>query len=421
MKPNVRIDRRFVRAEAHSTRYALVSFTAPEAPRRAERQPVNVAFVLDRSGSMGGQKIRLALEAVAQALHLLRPEDRFALVVYDDQVEVIVESTHATREAVGNALRQLARIDARGSTDLGGGWLRGCEQIAAHLGSDSVGRCLLLTDGLANRGITDHDELCHHASELRARHVATSTFGVGSDFDERLLHRMADAGSGHFYFIETAAQIPDLLTSELGEALETVARDAALVAAPPAGLQAEPLNPFPFRAADDGTVRVALGDLVSGQDVAVVLKLVFPLGANGDTVAARFRLEDRDGVLGDEWEVAGWTFAGHRENDVQERDRVVDRAVAELYAARARAEALELNRAGRFAEARRVLEATERRIRQYAGNDPELQQIAARLREDQSLYEEHMTALAMKKQHFASYNVTHRRDATGKARKGPNV
>ncbi|RPJ66178.1 MAG: VWA domain-containing protein [Acidobacteria bacterium] len=420
MKPNVRIDRRFVRAEAPSTRYALVSLTAPEAPRRAERQPVNVAFVLDRSGSMGGQKIRLACEAVNQALRLLRPEDRFALVVYDDQVDVVVESTNATREAVRNALQRLAQVDARGSTDLGGGWLRGCEQIAAHLGPDSVGRCLLLTDGLANCGITDHDELCRHASELRTRRITTSTFGVGTDFDERLLHPMADAGAGHFYFIETAPQIPDLLTSELGEALETVARDAALVALTP-GVQAEPLNPFPFRAAADGSARVALGDLVSGQDVAVVLKLTFPLGAKGDTVAARFRLEDREHVLGDEWQVAGWTFAGHHENDIQERDRLVDRAVADLYAARARAEALEHNRAGRYGEARRVLEATERRIRQHGGSDAELNHIADLLRQDQSLYDEHMTALAMKKQHFASYNVTHRRDAVGKARKGPNA
>ena len=421
MKPNVRIDRRFVRAEAHSTRYALVSFTAPEAPRRAERPPVNVAFVFDRSGSMEGQKIQLAREAVAQAMRLLRPEDRFALVAYDDEVDIIVESAHATREAVGNALGQLARIDARGCTDLGGGWLRGCEQVAAHLASDSLGRCLLLTDGLANRGITDPDQLCHHAAELRARHVTTTTFGVGSDFDERLLHRMADAGAGHFYFIESAAQIPDLLTSELGEALETVARDAAVVAALPAGVQAEPLNPFPCQVTADGTARVALGDLVSGQEVAMVLRLTFPLGARGETVAARLRLQDRDGVLGDEWEVAGWTFAGHHENDVQERDRVVDRALAELYAAKARAEALEHNRASRFVEARRVLETTERRIRQYAGDDAELNEIAARLRRDAAIYEERMSPLAMKRQHFASYNVTHRRDPTGKARKGPRA
>ena len=419
MNVNVRTDRRFVRAQAHSTRYALVSLTAPEAPRRPERQPVNVAFVLDRSGSMGGQKIQLAREAVGQALRMLRPEDRFSLVVYDDQVDLVVESTQATREAVRNALSRLAHIGARGSTDLGSGWLRGCEQVAAHLEADATGRCLLLTDGLANHGITDHDELVRHAGELRSRHVTTSTFGVGEDFDERLLHRMADAGAGHFYFIETATQIPDLLTSELGEALETVAREAALLAVLPAGVQAEPLNPFRFASVGDGTVRIELGDLVSGQEVAAVVKLTFPEGARGDTIAVRFRLQDREGVLGEEWQVLGWTFAGHHENDVQVRDVVVDRAVAELYAARARAEALVHNRAGRYAEARHVLEATERRIRQYAGNDPELNRIADALREDQSLYEANMTALAMKQQHYASYNVSHMREATGKARKGP--
>ncbi|MBA3343424.1 MAG: VWA domain-containing protein [Gemmatimonadaceae bacterium] len=87
---------------------------------------------------------------------------------------------------------------------------------------------LLLTDGLANPGITDRDTLARHASELRQRGVSTSTFGVGVDFDERRLRDMAHEGGGNFYFLENALQIPDLITSELGEALEVVMPRAAL-------------------------------------------------------------------------------------------------------------------------------------------------------------------------------------------------
>ena len=168
---------------------------------------------------MGGQKIELVREAVRKALAMLRPEDRFSLVVYDDRIDVLVASTPASAEARRNAERMLARIDARGSTDLGGGWLTGCEQVAANMDAKTLGRTLLLTDGLANQGITDHDELIRHAEELRSRQIATSTFGVGSDFDETLLQRMATAGGGNSYFIERNVQILDYLTSELGEAL----------------------------------------------------------------------------------------------------------------------------------------------------------------------------------------------------------
>jgi hypothetical protein len=100
--------------------------------------------------------------------------------------------------------------------------------VASHLVEQGVNRCLLLTDGLANVGITDPAQLAHHAAELRARGVSTSTFGVGNDFDERLLQELADAGGGHFYYIADAPQIRDAITSEVGETLEVVARDVTL-------------------------------------------------------------------------------------------------------------------------------------------------------------------------------------------------
>ena len=97
-------------------------------------------------------------------------------------------STPATADARHEAVERLADPPSRGSTNLGEGWLRGCEQVAAHLTTSGVDRCLLLTDGLANVGITDAGELAAHAAALRDRGVSTSTFGVG----ERL--RRATAG-----------------------------------------------------------------------------------------------------------------------------------------------------------------------------------------------------------------------------------
>jgi Ca-activated chloride channel homolog len=412
----VRADRPLVRTPGGSVRYALVELTAPDAPARTKRAPVNVALVLDRSGSMGGQKIALARMAVEHALRLLRPSDRFSLVVFDDVVDVAVGSTHGSPEAKRHAVQMLSQIDARGSTNLAGGWEAGCEQVAAHLAGDAIGRCLLVTDGQANVGLSDPEQLAQLAGGMRQRGVYTSTFGVGADFDERTLQRMAEGGQGHFYFVETPQAIPDLLTSELGDSLEIVAREAALVLHVPEGVDAAAVGPFRVSSAGR-VVRIELGDLTSGQELQVVVRLTFPAGATGETQVVRFALADTNTALGALSADVAWTFAGHAENDAQPRDRVVDRAVARLYMAIVRQAALALNQERRFDEARQLIERVAQKISSYAGGDPELRRLVSELRDEVEGFAVHMDALESKRRHFASYAAQHSRTAEGKTRK----
>src|SRR4051794_22890857 len=142
MTLNLQTDRRLVRAQGQSIRHVLLSFTAPEAPHTSRRDPINVAFVIDRSGSMDGSKIYLARLAVIQALRMLKSSDRFSLVCYDNEIDVVVPSTLASGEAVRLAVARVQRIDARGSTNLSGGWLKGCEELVQHLTNGQVARCL---------------------------------------------------------------------------------------------------------------------------------------------------------------------------------------------------------------------------------------------------------------------------------------
>src|SRR6478735_5048093 len=130
MKISVKSERRLARAAGQSVRYVHAVLTAPEAPRRSGRSPINVALVLDHSGSMGGEKIVLARKAVERALEMLHPDDRFSLVVYDDQVDVLMESAFCTADARREAIRRLAQTEPDGATDLSSGWLSGCEQVA---------------------------------------------------------------------------------------------------------------------------------------------------------------------------------------------------------------------------------------------------------------------------------------------------
>ena len=418
----VRTDRRYVRAHGRSERFLLVDVVAPTvAPDPSRRRPpVNLAFVLDRSGSMGGQnKLGLAKQAVLEAIHRLESPDRFAAVVYDNEVDVVVGSVLASPEARQLAKDRLRTVDARGSTDLHGGWLTGCDQVAGSLGAEGVNRVLLLTDGLANVGVTDRDELIRRAYDLRRRGVTTSTFGVGTDFDEALLQGMADSGGGHFYFIGDVVQMRDHITSEVGETLEVVAREVVLELVLPETVRVEALSPFRVEQRG-GRVHVFLGDMVSGQVLSLVLRLTFDFGEAGREIGALVRVADRDGAFDRarpalEPVTAAWAYADHAVNATQPRDRDVDRVVARLFAERAKQEAVRLNREGRYDEAGKALEGVRHRVAAYAGSDPELRAIVSELVADAPVYAAAMPEMDRKARHYASSNLARMRTVDGRS------
>jgi Ca-activated chloride channel family protein len=327
---------------------------------------------------MHGAKIANAKEAILQGIRTLREGDRFAVVAYDDDVTLVVPAAQATPEARDAAIAAVERIASRGSTDLHGGWQRGCEQVEEGLSKDAVGRCLLLTDGLANRGVTDPDEIVRQCAAWRDKRVVTTAFGVGADFDETLLRRMADAGGGNFQFIESAAQIADFVASEVGEALATTVREAVLV--------------------------VDAGEGAVVQSLKPVLSVTFPQGPVGATRDVVLHVEDQGDALGRPSDSARFTWAGHAENDAQPRDRALDRMVASLYAARAERDALEQNQKRNFAGVRQLIERCVARIKKYAGDDAEILRIVADLERKAVQYGRDMDKLSSK----AFYSSSHR-------------
>ncbi len=418
MTLHIHTDRRLVRAGVHSTRYVRIRFTAPEAPRQRERLPLDVALVIDKSGSMDGDKLELAKLAARRAVELLGPRDHVALVAYDTEVELLAGGALLDHDHKRRLLSAIDHLDSGSSTNLSGGWLTGCEEVARAERANTVARTLLLSDGLANAGITDVGALQTHAGELRARGVATSTFGIGRDFDERLMEGMARAGGGNFYYLERPEQIADFLMSELGEALEVVSRDASVVVEADPGLIIHSLDGR--RVTRNGrTVEVALDDLVSRQQVDAVLRVTFPRGAMGASSGISVSLADRDGVLQVRPERIEWEYADHPANDAQVRDQSVDLAVAQRYAAQAREEAAELNRIGELEKARSVLLATARRIKEYAGHDPEMRRLVRELEQLAHRHRERFDQYSLKRERFESYNIREAKDLLGRKMRMP--
>ena len=241
-------------------------------------------------------------------MDLLGSRDHVALVAYDTEVELLAGGDLLDDNHRRRLLSAIDRLATGASTHplVAGSWV--AKEVARAERSNTVARTLLLSDGLANDGITDVAALQTHAGELRARGVATSTFGIGRDFDERLMEGMARAGGGNFYYLERPEQIAEFLMSELGEALEVVARDANLVVEVDPGVMIHSLDGR--RTTRNGrTVEVALDDLVSRQQMELVLRVTFPRDAIGATSGMTACLTDRDGVCRCDPERIDWEYA----------------------------------------------------------------------------------------------------------------
>ncbi len=416
----VRTDRHLIRTRVRTERHLMVEVVAPTVERDPSRRrpPVNLAFVLDRSGSMGGHdKLSLAKQAVLESIHRLDDEDRFAVVVYDSQIDVIMPGGHAAGTARQTAADRLRHVQPRGSTALHGGWVTGCNEIASGLG-EGVNRVLLLTDGLANVGIQDPAELGRQALELRDRGITTSTFGVGRDFDEHLLQAMADNGGGNFYFIGDLAQMRDHITSEVGDTLDVVARDVVLEIEIPAG--AEILAVSAFRAERHGSVlRVHLGDLVSGQVVQVALVARFAIGVIDSVVQAVIRLEDREHVFrpagaGDIPVTVAWTYAADERNEAQEPDAEVEQFALRVQAEQGRVTASRLNKEGRYEEAAMLLRESRASLAPAAAYSPEIAALRMELADDVDTFSAPMDPAERKRRHFMASNASRARSVDGK-------
>lgn len=397
-----RCDRSLVRAGVRSCRVVRVEVTAPVAAPGSERPKLALSIVLDRSGSMEGQKLELARQAAVSAIRVLSPADRFAVVTYDDRVDVLEPAADASPRAVEAAAARIGTVEAGGSTDLHGGWDRGCQQASGSQAEQRLSRVLLLSDGLANQGLTDRAEISRRASDRRLSGVTTSTFGIGADYDEGLLSAMAEAGGGNFRFVAAAEEIPRHVADEMSEVLAVSIPEAELLVSGPEGLDVECPNGFPVRR-EDGAFRVAIGSLVSDQRLSVLLDVRFPRAAAGDVLPVRVELLSRGEPAGADPVGLSFTAASHAENDRQSADSAVRRERARVEETRATRRALELNREGDRAGAEAVATRAAERLRLYAMGDPEVEAIAERLRRAVRELSSPMEAQLLKMRHANAY------------------
>ncbi len=380
-----------VSSDSPTTLDVLVRIIPPTAEVELKRPTLNIGLVIDRSGSMQGQKIEYARQAACYAVQQLLSTDRASVTIYDTQVETLIPSTLAVDKA--DITRKIQRIQTGSSTALHAGWSHGGNQVSQHLNPEHLNRVILLSDGLANVGVTNSDAIASDVHSLAQRGISTTTMGVGNDYDEKLLEAMANSGDGNYYYIESPQQLPDIFQTELQGLMATVGHTVSLGIEPQAGVEvAEVLNELEVNRKG----RYQLTNLVIGNSIEVVVRLRIP--AMTQAIPPSFPLT---GEMTEE-QLLNLCYFRLAWNDPQKPERqkirvalqlpVVSSAQLEefplnlevqeqvvlMMAARAKKEAVRLVERGDYEAASRLLQET-RQLVLNTSNSPQMQQEAVDL------------------------------------------
>lgn len=322
----------------------LITVRSPERPAGtgAQRPPLNLALVIDRSGSMAGSKLSHARKAARTLAAELTERDRLAIVTFDEDVTVLAPS-QPVRDPLP-FISAINTITAGGCTALFDGWLAGATQVATQLNPQGLNRVLLLSDGKANEGLTDAAAIAAKVEGLTQRGISTSAFGLGRGFDEDLMGALSAAGDGTLALIENPAQLADLYASELQGLASTLGRRVSLGIRTQNGAElVDLLNDLPSTSAGN----VQLPNLRYGQDLSVGMRLQLPAWAPNQPIATVRLAWDSPEVEGRQQRIETLTLPVISQADLEELD--ADGQVAEQLAL------LQANR-----ERRRAIEELDR-------------------------------------------------------------
>ncbi len=250
-----------------------IQVIAPDGPViRIDRPRLNLALVIDRSGSMAeARKLDFVKTAAHHLVDMMGPDDLLSIVTYSQQVQVPWPS-----RPVGRDREELHRIISGlypgGSTFLSGGLEEGFRQAKSGKRKGTLSRVLLLSDGLANVGVSNRGALRERAGDMAEKGISVSTFGVGNDFDEELMTGIAGGGGGNYRYLGDPERIVAALESEFHTASRTAAFEVEIILRLKRECRFGSILGRDWRRDGDAYV-IRLGDLSAGERRTVFAKV----------------------------------------------------------------------------------------------------------------------------------------------------
>ncbi len=221
----VRLDVQQLRLENGKT-VLQFGITTPRAIDPQEMPPMNIVLVIDRSGSMSGDRIANVKKAIRAFIERFRETDTVTIVGFSNDARVHLEACEKTEYA--RIAQALDSIRAGGSTNLHAGLMLGYKEALKHFDLERTNRVIFLTDGNANVGVTESEEIARQSRECNKRGISLSTIGLGVDFNNGLLRQLADAGRGLIHFVGDSKDIKKTFISEIDSLLAPAARKVRL-------------------------------------------------------------------------------------------------------------------------------------------------------------------------------------------------
>ncbi|HEY6880681.1 MAG TPA: VWA domain-containing protein [Polyangiales bacterium] len=275
----VRLDRSAVQSGSDGQLHVELALRADQVAASTARAPTDFVIVLDRSGSMQGEKLAFAKTAAERLVELLLPSDRLALITYDDQAESLLPLAQVTDAA--RVLRLIRGIADGGSTNLSAGLEQAIDALSTPSEPERMRRVLLLSDGLANQGDTSPRGLAQRAARIVEHGAVLSTMGIGDDFDQDVMTALSEAGSGNFYYLAKLDALPEFFQSEFKASSMTVASNLTVEFVPGAYVQVLDASGYTLERRA-GVTRFSPGTLSSGQQRSLWLTLSVPTSRVAD-------------------------------------------------------------------------------------------------------------------------------------------
>ncbi len=193
----------------------------------AERDPMNIVFSLDTSGSMGGQPISLLRDSCRAIASRLKEGDTVSMVIWDTSQQILLENHAVTGPDDTVLMEIIGRLDSNGGTNLEQGLVTAYELADANYAPGRINRVVLISDGGANAGVTDKELIARHADREDGEGIYLMGIGVGtaSSYHDDLMDTVTDEGKGAAIFIGSTDEAEAILADRFLEVMDVAARD----------------------------------------------------------------------------------------------------------------------------------------------------------------------------------------------------
>jgi Ca-activated chloride channel homolog len=247
-----------------------IGFTTAEVNERTDLRPLNLVFVIDKSGSMDeSDKMSRVKDGLRTMIGRLRPDDIVSIVAFDTQARILFP---AQSIGDGNGLRYaIDCLMPEGGTNLHSGLMLGYSEAKRNFRPGATNRVILLTDGIANFGVTDPSRIAADSAECNARGIDLSTIGVGLDLNNDLLRTLARSGRGLYHFISDHKDINKVFVNEVQSLISSVAKNVEVRIEYGSGLRLEKIYGYQPRYGN-GNVSVTLDDMNNGLTEVIMAK-----------------------------------------------------------------------------------------------------------------------------------------------------